>query len=71
MSPGPSESADVPAPKVFISYRREETAAYAGRLYDAMVARFGERNVFMDVDLAPGDRLRRSGSPRRSAPATC
>jgi TIR domain len=41
-------------PKVFICYRREDTAAHAGRLYDAMVARFGERNVFMDVDLAPG-----------------
>jgi hypothetical protein len=44
----------VPGPKVFITYRREETAAHAGRLYDAMVARFGEGNVFMDVDMAPG-----------------
>lgn len=42
------------APKVFISYRREETAGHAGRLYDAIAARFGERNVFMDVELAPG-----------------
>ena len=42
------------AQKVFISYRRQETAAHAGRLYDAMVTRFGERNVFMDVDMAPG-----------------
>jgi hypothetical protein len=42
------------AQKVFICYRRQETAAYAGRLYDAMVARFGEDNVFMDVDIAPG-----------------
>jgi TIR domain len=46
--------ADAAAQKVFICYRREETAAHAGRLYDAMVARFGERNVFMDVDMAPG-----------------
>lgn len=45
---------NVAAPKVFISYRREETAGHAGRLYDAIGARFGERNVFMDVDLAPG-----------------
>jgi TIR domain len=44
----------VPGPRVFITYRREETAAHAGRLYDAMVARFGEGNVFMDVDMAPG-----------------
>ncbi len=41
-------------PKVFISYRRAETAGHAGRLYDAMVARFGESNVFMDVDMQPG-----------------
>jgi TIR domain-containing protein len=41
-------------PKVFISYRRQETAAYAGRLYDAMTERFGESNVFMDVDMKPG-----------------
>jgi hypothetical protein len=40
--------------KVFICYRREETAAHAGRLYDAMVARFGESNVFMDVDMPAG-----------------
>lgn len=42
------------AQKVFICYRREETSAHAGRLYDAMVAAFGEENVFMDVDMAPG-----------------
>ena len=42
------------APKVFISYRREETAGHAGRLYDVMSNRFGESNVFMDVDIAPG-----------------
>lgn len=41
-------------PKLFICYRREETAAHAGRLYDAMAARFGERNVFMDIELEPG-----------------
>ncbi|HKH64451.1 MAG TPA: TIR domain-containing protein [Solirubrobacterales bacterium] len=40
--------------KVFICYRRQETAAHAGRLYDAIVARFGEENVFMDVEMPPG-----------------
>ena len=44
----------MPAQRVFISYRRQDSAAYAGRVYDAMVARFEERNVFMDLDLAPG-----------------
>jgi len=42
------------APKLFVSYRREETAGHAGRLYDAIAGHFGDRNVFMDVDLAPG-----------------
>jgi YVTN family beta-propeller protein len=41
-------------PKLFICYRREETAAHAGRLYDALVAQFGEPNVFMDIELEPG-----------------
>ena len=35
---------------VFISYRREETAAQAGRLYDRLSDRFGEDRVFMDID---------------------
>lgn len=54
MSQGSGEAGGPPAQRVFICYRREETGAHAGRIYDAMVTRFGERNVFMDVDLAPG-----------------
>ena len=38
------------ASSVFISYRREETAPQAGRLYDALTHRFGEERVFMDID---------------------
>lgn len=34
---------------VFISYRRNEAAAYAGRLYDRLAARFGREKVFMDT----------------------
>ena len=46
----------MPPPKVFVSYRRDDTAAYAGRLYDRLSDAFGESNVFMDVDsIAPGD----------------
>jgi TIR domain len=38
----------------FISYRREDTAGYAGRLYDRLNAKFPER-IFMDVSgLDPG-----------------
>ena len=35
---------------IFISYRRDETAAYAGRLRDRLVSEFGLDQVFMDVD---------------------
>jgi tetratricopeptide (TPR) repeat protein len=41
--------------KVFISYRREDSAAYAGRLCDHLTLLLGESSVFMDVeDLRPG-----------------
>jgi hypothetical protein len=35
---------------VFISYRRNEAAAYAGRLYDRLVTRFGRGKVFIDTE---------------------
>jgi len=38
---------------IFISYRREDSAAYAGRLYDRLCAKFGADQVFMDVDDIP------------------
>lgn len=40
---------------VFISYRREDSAAYAGRICDRIENAFGSQHVFMDVeDIAPG-----------------
>jgi hypothetical protein len=34
---------------------RDDTTAYAGRLYDRLSSQFGAANVFMDVDtLRPG-----------------
>jgi hypothetical protein len=42
-------------PRVFISYRREDSIAYAGRIFDRLVSEFGVKNVFMDIDtLEPG-----------------
>jgi hypothetical protein len=41
--------------RIVISYRREETAAYAGRLRDDLVDVFGDDQVFMDIDtIEPG-----------------
>ncbi len=34
---------------IFISYRRDDSAGYAGRLYDRLAAHFGTERVFMDV----------------------
>jgi hypothetical protein len=40
---------------IFVSYRREETSHLAGRLYDRLADRFGEGQVFIDVDaIEPG-----------------
>jgi TIR domain len=45
----------MPKQTIFISYRRQDTAAYAGRIYDRLSAKYGEDNVFMDIDrIEPG-----------------
>jgi TIR domain len=39
----------------FISYRREDSAGYAGRLHEALERRLGQGRIFRDVDtLQPG-----------------
>ncbi len=37
-------------PNIFISYRRDDTGGYAGRLADALQTRFGRTHAFMDVE---------------------
>lgn len=40
---------------IFISYRREDTAPWAGRIYERLVQDFPRDHIFMDVDnVAPG-----------------
>ncbi len=40
---------------IFVSYRRQESSHLAGRLYDHLANRFGEGQVFIDVDtIEPG-----------------
>jgi len=40
---------------IFISYRRQDAAGYAGRLYDRLAGHFGAERVFMDVEgIEPG-----------------
>ncbi|MGE3798169.1 MAG: toll/interleukin-1 receptor domain-containing protein [Thermomicrobiales bacterium] len=45
-----------PSNRIFISYRRNDSAGYAGRLYDDLVDQFGEERVFRDIDtIEPGE----------------
>ena len=42
-------------PGIFICYRRDDSAGFAGRLYDGLTKHFGRNMVFMDVDdIQPG-----------------
>jgi len=44
---------------IFISYRRADSMAYTGRIYDRLVNAFGVRHVFKDVeDIPPGEDFR-------------
>lgn len=36
--------------RIFISYRRDDSAGYARAVYDELVRRFGDERVFIDVD---------------------
>jgi hypothetical protein len=41
--------------RIFISYRREDTSGYAGRLSERLRSHFGDHQVFMDIDaIEPG-----------------
>jgi hypothetical protein len=45
--------------KIFISYRRDDSAGYAGRLFDILTDHFGAKNVFIDIDtIEPGKDFR-------------
>jgi YVTN family beta-propeller protein len=41
--------------RIFVSYRRDDTSGYAGRIYDSLIDHFGEDQIFMDIDtIRPG-----------------
>lgn len=40
-------------PKVFISYRREDSAAEAGRIFDHLVSKLGAASIFFDINTIP------------------
>ena len=40
-------------PTIAISYRRSDSSAIAGRIFDRLTAHYGEHSVFMDIDNIP------------------
>ncbi len=45
--------------RIFLSYRRDDAVAWAGRLYDALAAQFDQRNLWQDVTtVRPGENFR-------------
>lgn len=40
-------------PTVFLSYRRADSQAFCGRLFDRLQSRYGDGSVFMDIDTIP------------------
>lgn len=40
-------------PNIFISYRRADSSAHVGRIYDRLVQAFGKKHIFKDVDNIP------------------
>jgi hypothetical protein len=43
-------------PRILVSYRRDDSAPYAGRLADRLKEHFGRDHVFVDIDnIRPGD----------------
>jgi TIR domain len=50
-----ADMTDPPPVRILISYRREDSAGHAGRVFDALMDRFGREQVFMDIDaIEPG-----------------
>ena len=50
---GQDDESKIDTVRIFISYRRSDSADIAGRIYDRLVERFGKEPVFKDVDSIP------------------
>jgi hypothetical protein len=57
---------------IFISYRRDDSAGFAGRLYDRLVSRYGTDRLFMDIDtIRPGHDFAEDITAALSGSAVC
>ncbi|MGB8983927.1 MAG: TIR domain-containing protein [Anaerolineales bacterium] len=48
-----SESISATSARIFVSYRRTDSADITGRIYDRLIGRFGKEPIFKDVDSIP------------------
>jgi TIR domain/MgtE intracellular N domain len=39
--------------RIFLCYRREDTQGFAGRIYDNLASKYGQEQVFRDIDSTP------------------
>src|SRR5689334_13161822 len=54
-TPSGSRAAVVPSPQIFISYRRDDSEAVTGRIYDRLTRQYEPERVVMDIDsMIPG-----------------
>jgi TIR domain-containing protein len=59
-------------PGIFISYRRDDSAGFAGRLYDRLASRYGTDRIFMDIDtIRPGHDFAADIAQALSGSAAC
>jgi hypothetical protein len=59
-------------PGIFISYRRDDSAGFAGRLYDRLASRYGSDRIFMDIDtIRPGHDFAEDITQALSGSAAC
>ena len=54
----PKQETEVQAPhfhrvQIFLCYRREDTQGFAGRIYDNLASKYGQEQVFRDIDSTP------------------
>lgn len=57
---------------IFISYRRDDSAGFAGRLYDRLVSRYGADRLFIDIDtIRPGHDFAEDITAALSGSAVC
>ena len=58
--------------RIFISYRRDDSAYPAGWLYDRLAERFGEDQIFKDIDsIDLGDDFAEEIAPRSDRRTCC